>query len=178
MTTSNEPLDTPEPEIILDERPPNNNKTTTTLLPLLLINPQNNDKILERCQLMKELECLECDETTPTLTSISTSKSTLITAPQQTEKKFFTFKEYCMILYYNFIRKGSPHMIQFSDKQLIADIEKVLFSTQIDQKDGTIKKCLRSTIPFNVYDKMWLAVFRYVHQMCYEQFVIWLNSHY
>ncbi|ETO08853.1 hypothetical protein RFI_28536 [Reticulomyxa filosa] len=115
---------------------------------------RQNDKNLERQQLAIELQHLDISFDVFQFWGDTTQSSPL-----------YTFKEYCLILYYNFIRKGSPHLIQLSDKQLIADIEKSFFHIQVDQKDGLVKKTLKSQIPFTVFDKMWLAVFRYVHQV-------------
>ncbi|ETO24121.1 hypothetical protein RFI_13036 [Reticulomyxa filosa] len=127
-------------------------------------NPKN-DKTAARQELMAELEQLNLS-------------FNIFEFCRENETNFYSFNDYCLLIYYNFVRKGSPYLIQFSDKQLIIDIEKFLFTTVTDPKDTTPKKALQSILPFNIFDKMWLAVFRYVHQMCYESFVIWVNDHF
>eukprot|EP01083_Nonionella_stella_P017009 47507_1 len=77
----------------------------------------------------------------------------------QTQNKL-NCKQYALFIYYHFVHKDATHKIQFSDPSIVTYIEQSLFDKW----------------NLKIFDKMWNAVFRYLHQMTYEPFVIWMNT--
>eukprot|EP00483_Globobulimina_turgida_P007278 UN07292 len=85
--------------------------------------------------------------------------------------------EYSQFIYYHFVHNTASYKIQFSDKSIVKYIEECLF----DNGDGNnnnnkTNRSFRKEINLKIFDKMWNAVFRYLHQMTYEPFVIWMNT--
>merc|ERR1712228_67644 len=95
----------------------------------------------------------------------------------ETQKKL-NVVEYAQFIYYHFVHRMAKYKIQFSDKSIVKYIEQSLF------EDGGVNLTERQRkfyskddyINVKIYDKMWNAVFRYLHQMTYEPFVIWMNT--
>ncbi len=77
--------------------------------------------------------------------------------------------QYAQFIYYHFVHSAAKFKIQFSDKDIVRHIEHCLFA----QKEPPH---FRHHVALNVFDKMFNAVFRYLHQMTYEPFVIWMNT--
>ena len=77
--------------------------------------------------------------------------------------------EYAQFIYYHFVHHAAKFKIQFSDQSIVHYIEHCLF----DCKEPL---SFHQHLALNIFDKMWNAVFRYLHQMTYEPFVVWMNT--
>ena len=111
--------------------------------------------------------------------------------------------EYAQFIYYHFVHHDAKFKIQFSDQSIVRYIEHALFdrdeehhpvpklrASHNDGAERTInlnhngdvgKDAMPSfrapnDIDLKIFDKMFNAVFRYLHQMTYEPFVIWMNT--
>jgi len=76
--------------------------------------------------------------------------------------------EYARFIYRHFVDEKAAFKIQFSDKSIVKYIEDCLAEDVEDEEEGAVD--------VRIFDKMWNAVFRYLHQMTYEPFVIWINT--
>merc|ERR1712048_1122809 len=89
----------------------------------------------------------------------------------ETQKKL-NIVEYAQFIYYHFVHRTAKHKIQFSDKSIVKYIEQSLFeNTKLSERQRRFFDS-DDYINVKIYDKMWNAVFRYLHQMTYEPFVI------
>lgn len=77
--------------------------------------------------------------------------------------------EFAQFIYYHFVHSAARFKIQFSDQSIVRYIERALF-------DSMEPLQFRQSVDLKIYDKMWNAVFRYLHQMTYEPFVVWMNT--
>eukprot|EP00483_Globobulimina_turgida_P003480 UN03486 len=84
--------------------------------------------------------------------------------------------EYSQFIYYHFVDKMANYKIQFSDKSIVKYIEECLFESGDGKNENETNMSFKKEINMKIFDKMWNAVFRYLHQMTYEPFVIWMNT--
>ena len=99
----------------------------------------------------------------------------LLNMNPETQKKL-NIVEYAQFIYYHFVHRMAKYKIQFSDKSIVKYIEESLFEDcSVSERQRTL---IHQTdkLEHRLFDKMWNAVFRYLHQMTYEPFVIWMNT--
>jgi len=88
-------------------------------------------------------------------------------------QKELNLLQYSQFIYYHFVHNMASYKIQFSDKSIVKYIEESLFE---DCNVAERQRTFKTLINIKIFDKMWNAVFRYLHQMTYEPFVIWMNT--
>ena len=133
------------------------------------INNNNNNE----CDLLN-LNSLNIN-TPLTINEINSKLTFDLTDFDPNTQKQLNLKEYSQFIYYNFVHKISKYHIQFSDDSIVKYIEKCLFDNETIHKNERERQ-FNDDIKPDLYDKMWNAVFRYLHQMTYEKFVIWINK--